>query len=68
MIEKHLKRKHELVHIFIDCNKAYDRVRHDGLCQLLREFKIDEGLAKVVQEVHGNAISEELSIDGKVTS
>ncbi|KAH3696070.1 hypothetical protein DPMN_083533 [Dreissena polymorpha] len=68
MIEKNLKRKHELVHIFIDGNKAFDRVRHDDLCQLLRGFKIDEGLAKVVQEVNGNTISEELSIDGKVTS
>ena len=63
--EKHLQHQQELFHNFIDFKKAFDRVWHDGLWQVLRGFNIDEGLVQVIQELYTNASSAVL-LDGQI--
>jgi exonuclease III len=65
IIEKHLQHQQELFHNFIDFKKAFDRVWHDGLWQVLRGFNIDEGLVQVIQELYTNASSAVL-LDGQI--
>lgn len=38
LIEKHLQHQHDLYHNFIDFKKAFDRVWHEGLWQVLRHY------------------------------
>ena len=42
IIEKHLQHEHDLFHNFPDFKKAFDRVWHAGLWQVLRSFNINE--------------------------
>ena len=48
-IKKHLQHQRDLFHKFIDFKKAFDRVSHAGLRQVLRSFNGEEGL---VQALH----------------
>ena len=48
---------HELFYNFIDFKKAFDRVWHDVLWQVLRKFNIDVGLVQVIKELYVNANS-----------
>ena len=57
LIEKHLQHKRELHHNFIDFKKAFDRVWHEGLWQVMRSFNIEEGLVKVIEELYNQASS-----------
>ena len=57
MIEKHLQHQQELFHNFIDFKKAFDRVWHDGLWQVLRNFNIEEGLIQCIEALYKNASS-----------
>ena len=43
IIEKHLQHQREVFHNFIDFKKAFDRVWHAGLWQVLRSFNLEEG-------------------------
>ena len=45
LIEKHLQHQQDLFHNFIDFNKAFDRVWHDGLWQVMREYGIEYGIS-----------------------
>ena len=45
----------DLFHNFIDFKKAFDRVWHAGLWQVLRSFNIDEGLVQAIQELYDNS-------------
>ena len=52
--EKHLQHQRDLFHNFIDLKKkkkkkACDRVWHVGLWQVLRSFKMHEGLVQAIQ-------------------
>ena len=47
--EKHLQHKCDLFHNFIDFKKAFDRVWHAGLWQVLKSFSTDEGLVQAIQ-------------------
>lgn len=38
LIEKHLQHQHDLYHNFIEFKKAFDRVWHEGLWQVLRHY------------------------------
>ena len=49
IIEKHLQHQRHLFRNFIDFKKAFDRVWHAGLWQILGSFNIEEGLVQVVQ-------------------
>jgi hypothetical protein len=65
MMEKHLQHQRELFHNFIDFKKAFDRVWHDGLWQVLRGFNIEEGLVQVIQELYRDASSAVL-LNGQI--
>ena len=57
LIEKHLQHQNDLFHNFIDFKKAFDRVWHDGLWQVLRNFNIEEGLIQCIEALYQNASS-----------
>ena len=57
LIEKHLHHQKDLFHNFIDFKKAFDRVWHDGLWQVLRNFNIEEGLTQCIEALYKNASS-----------
>lgn len=44
IIEKHLQHQKDLFHNFIDFKKAFDRVWHNGLWQVLRDFNIVQAI------------------------
>ena len=52
IIEKHLQHQRDLFHNFIDVKKAFDRIRHAGLWQVLRSFNIVEGLIQAIQPLY----------------
>lgn len=57
MIEKHLQHQKILYHNFIDFRKAFDRVWHDGLWQVMRGFNIEEGLVQIIEALYKNSSS-----------
>ena len=57
LIEKHLQHQRELYHNFIDFKKAFDRVWHDGLWQVMRSFNLEEGLIQLIAALYKNACS-----------
>ena len=57
MIEKHIEHQRDLFHNFVDFKKAFDRVWHDGLWQVMRDFNIEEGIVQLVQALYNNATS-----------
>jgi len=60
LIEKHLEQQRELYHNFIDFKKAFDRVWHDGLWHVMRDFNVEEGLVQVIQSLYEDASSSVL--------
>ena len=57
IIEKHLRHQRDLFHNFTDFKKAFDRVWHAGLWQVLRSFYIDEGLVQAILALYENSSS-----------
>ena len=57
LMEKHLQHQRDLFHNFIDFKKAFDRVWHDGLWQVLRKFGIEEGIIQTIQALYKTASS-----------
>jgi exonuclease III len=57
LIEKHLQHQRELHHNFIDFKKAFDRVWHEGLWQVMRSYNIEEGLIRVIEALYNDASS-----------
>ena len=64
--EKHLQHQRDLFHNFIDFEKAFDRLWHAGLWQVLRSLNIgeelvlrslniDEGLVQAIQALYENS-------------
>ena len=53
--EKHLQHQRDLFHNVIDHKKAFDRVRHAGLWQVLRSFNIEKAI-QVLYESFGSAV------------
>ena len=54
---KHLEHQKELYHNFIDFNKAFDRVWHEGLWRILKEYNIDNQLIEVIKSLYDEATS-----------
>ena len=50
-----LQHQRHLFHNFIDFKKAFNRVWHAGLRQVLRSFNIDEGLIQTIQALYENS-------------
>ena len=56
IMEKHLPHQRDLLHDFIDFEKAFDRVCHAGPWQVLRSFNIEEGLVQAIQVLKTPAV------------
>ena len=56
-IEKHLQHQRNLFHSFIDFQKAFDRVWHAGLGQVLRSLNIAKGLVQAIQTLYETSSS-----------
>ena len=54
-MEKHLQHQRDLFHNFIDFKKAFARVWHAGLWQVLRSFNTDERLVQAFQALYENS-------------
>jgi hypothetical protein len=54
-MEKHLQHQKNLFHNFIALKKAFDRVWHDGLWQVLRKFGIGEGLIQTINALYNTS-------------
>jgi hypothetical protein len=57
LVEKHLEHQKELYHNFIDFKKAFDRVWHEGLWRVLKEYNIDNQLIEVIKSLYDEATS-----------
>ena len=57
LMEKHLQHQRDLCHNFIDFKKAFDRVWHKGLWQVLRNFGIEEGLIQTIEALYNTSSS-----------
>ena len=55
-----MQHQHDLFHNFIDVKKAFDRVWHTDLWQVLRIFNIEERLVQAIQLLHENSSSAAL--------
>ena len=49
--------QNELFHDFVDFKKAFDRVWHDGLKRVSKEYGIDDRLIEVVRSLYDEATS-----------
>ena len=61
MVEKCLWHQKELFHGFIDFKKAFDRVWHEGLWRVLKEYNIDNRLLEVIESLYDEANSDALA-------
>ena len=52
LIEKHLHHQQDVYHNLIDLKNAFDRVWHEGLWQVMRNFNIDTHLIDRIQELY----------------
>ena len=57
LIEKCLDHQQELYHNFIDFKKTFDRVWHEGLWDILRQFGNEEDLIQVFESLYKHASS-----------
>ena len=57
IIEKHLHHQRDIFHNLIYFKKAFDRVWHAGLWQVLRSFNVGEELVQAIQALHENSSS-----------
>ena len=57
LCEKYLQHQQALYHIFIDFNKAFDRVWHAALWATMKKYNISTNLTQVVKNVYNKATS-----------
>jgi len=57
IIEKHLEHQKDLYHNFIDFKKAFDRVWHEGLWHVMRNYGIDENLVQTIEALYKDSKS-----------
>ena len=57
MSEKYIEHGKILCHNFIDFKKAFDRVWHKGLWNILRNYNIDENLILIIESLYNKANS-----------
>ena len=65
LTEKYLQHQQLLFHNFIDFKKAFDRVWHDGLWSVMRNYNFDEGIIQTIEALYQNSSSAVL-LDGSV--
>ena len=64
LAEKHLKHQKNLYHNFIDLKKMFDRIWHEGLWRVLKEYDIDNRRIEVISSLYDEATSAVL-LNGK---
>ena len=57
LVEKHLQHQRDLYHNFIDFKKAFDRVWHEGLWQIMTNFNFDTNLIEVIKALYKDSSS-----------
>ncbi|KAL8568203.1 hypothetical protein ACOMHN_027726 [Nucella lapillus] len=57
LIGKYLQHQRDLFHDFIDFKKAFDRVWHDGLWQVMRNYNIDSNIIDVIKALYDDSKS-----------
>ncbi|KAL8577432.1 hypothetical protein ACOMHN_048067 [Nucella lapillus] len=60
LIKKHLQHQRDLFHNFIDFKKAFDRVWHDDLWQVMRNYIIDSNIIDVIKVLYDDSKSSVL--------
>ena len=51
MSEKHIEHWRKLYHNFVDFKKAFDRVWHEGLWKVMRNFNLDENIIAIIENI-----------------
>ena len=57
LTEKHIEHDLKLYHNFIDYKKAFDRVWHEGLWNVMRKTNIEERVICLIESLYKNAQS-----------
>ena len=57
LCEKYLQHQHYLYHVFIDFNKALDRVRHAALWAIMRKYNISASLVRTIEQLYDETTS-----------
>ena len=55
LCEKYLQHKKDLSHVFIDFNKAFDRVWHAVLWATMKKYNIGANLIRVIRNLYDKA-------------
>jgi hypothetical protein len=56
-LKKNLQHQNDLFHSFIDFTKAFGRVWHDGLWNIMRKFNFDTNSIEVIEGLYSVAAS-----------
>ena len=55
LVEKHIEHDLKLYHNFIDYKKAFNRVWHEVLWNVMRKFNIEERLSCLIESLYKNS-------------
>ena len=56
-MEKHIEIQKDLFHNFIDLKKAFDRMWHQGLWQLMENVGISDGITQLIKSLYKSSNS-----------
>ena len=57
LCEKYLQHQQDLYHVFIDFEKAFDRVWHAALWAIMKKYNISTNLIQVIKNLYNKATS-----------
>ena len=57
LCEKYLKHQQDLYHVFIDFQKAFDRIWHAALWATMKKYNISTNLIRVIKSLYNKATS-----------
>ena len=57
LCEKYLQHQQDLYHVFIDFNKAFDRVLHAAVWATMKKYNISANLFQVIKHLYDKATS-----------
>ena len=57
LCEKYRQHQQDLYHVFIDCNKAFDRVWHAALWATMKRYNISADLIRAIKNLYDKATS-----------
>ena len=65
--DKHIEHGIKLYYDFVDFNKAFDRVWHEGLWKVMRHFNIDTNIIAIIENLYKKTNSVVL-VNNKIVS